>query len=134
MNTTTFRPRVSYFKPVSAVTPVSRALALAFLLPLAASTAYAQNIGTIQGASHLSPMVNTQVSNIAGIVTARDTNGFWIQDSGDNNALTSDAVYVFNSTLAKPLLGDSVLVTGRVQEFRPGRDRKSTRLNSSHRP
>ena len=101
---------------------IGRATALAFLLPLAASSAWAQSIGSIQGTSHLSPLANVQVTGIAGIVTARDTNGFWIQDAGDGNVLTSDAVYVFNSTLAKPLVGDSVLVTGRVQEFRPAGD------------
>jgi len=116
---THFRPRPS---------AISRALALAFLLPLAAHTAWAQNIGSIQGSSHLSPLANVQVTGIAGIVTARDTNGFWIQDAGDGNALTSDAIYVFNSTLAKPLLGDSVLVTGRVQEFRPGSDANNLTL------
>ena len=114
--------------------PLQRALALAFLLPLAASPAWAQSIGSIQGASHLSPLVNIQVTGIAGIVTARDTNGFWIQDAGDGNALTSDAVYVFNSTLAKPLVGDSVLVSGRVQEFRPGNNASNlttTQINAS---
>ncbi len=111
MNNPTFELRLN---------PVSRAMALAFLLPLAAGPLWAQNIGSLQGTSHLSPLVNTQVSGIAGIVTARDNNGFWMQDSGDSNALTSDAIYVFNSTLAKPLVGDSVLVSGRVQEFRPG--------------
>lgn len=110
---TTFRPRLS---------AVSRALAIAFVLPLAASTAWAQSIGSIQGTSHLSPLANIQVTGISGIVTARDAGGFWIQDAGDGNALTSDAIYVFNSTLAKPLVGDSVLVTGRVQEFRPAND------------
>ena len=108
----------THFKP--RLSAVSRALAITFVLPLAASSAWAQSIGSIQGTSHLSPLANIQVTGITGIVTARDTNGFWIQDSGDGNALTSDALYVFNSTLAKPLVGDSVLVTGRVQEFRPG--------------
>ena len=103
--------------------PLRRALALLLVLPLAAGPAWAQSfIGTLQGTSHISPYNNQSVSNIAGIVTARDTNGFWIQDGGDGNALTSDAIYVFNSTAAKPLVGDSVLVGGRVLEFRPGSD------------
>ncbi len=125
MNTSSVRPRQH---------AIGRALAIAFLLPLASSSAWAQGIGSIQGTSHLSPRANIQVTGIAGIVTARDTGGFWIQDSGDGNLLTSDAVYVFNSTLAKPLVGDSVLVTGRVQEFRPGNNASNltvTQINAT---
>ena len=113
MNHTTFNPRRH---------AIGRALALAFVLPLAAGPALAQSIGSLQGTSHLSPLTNTQVTGIAGIVTARDNSGFWIQDGGDANALTSDAIYIFNSTLAKPLVGDSVRVSGRLVEFRPGND------------
>jgi predicted extracellular nuclease len=43
-----------------------------------------------------------------------------MQDSGDGNSITSDAIYVFRGTASKPLVGDAVSVTGRVQEFRPG--------------
>ena len=113
---------------------IAQAQALALALPLATGSAAAQSIGALQGSSHISPLVNTQVSNIAGIVTARDNNGFWIQDAGDGNVLTSDAVYVFNSTATKPLVGDSVLVGGRVQEFRPGGDATNltlTEINAS---
>lgn len=97
-----------------------QAVLIALALPLAA---LAQNIGTLQGTSHLSPFNNQAVSNIAGIVTARDNNGFWFQDAGDGNLLTSDALYVFvGSAGAKPTVGDSVLVRGTIQEFRPGSD------------
>jgi len=106
----------SFFKP----TQLRLAALLALGLPLAAS---AQLIGTLQGTSHISLFNNQQVSNIAGIVTARDNNGFWFQDAGDGNTLTSDAMYVFvGSAGTKPLVGDSVLVGGRIQEFRPGGD------------
>jgi hypothetical protein len=98
-----------------------RAPALAALLALTAGGALAQSIGSLQGTSHRSPLAGTGVSNIAGIVTAVDNNGFWFQDSGDGNALTSDAIYVFRSANgSKPLVGQSVLVAGQVQEFRPG--------------
>ena len=103
--------------------PVCRAVALALALPVLAGSAWSQNIGTLQGSSHISPFNNTSVANIAGIVTARDNNGFWFQDGGDGNALTSDALYVFlGSTAAKPLVGDDVRVGGRLVEFRPGGD------------
>jgi uncharacterized protein len=114
MNHTSIRSRLR---------PVCRAAALALALPLLASGAWAQSIGTLQGTSHISPFNNTSVSNIAGIVTARDNNGFWFQDNGDGNALTSDALYVFlGSAAPKPLVGDDVRVGGRLVEFRPGGD------------
>jgi hypothetical protein len=98
-----------------------RAPALAAVLALAAAGAWAQSIGTLQGSSHFSSFNNVGVTNIAGIVTAVDVNGFWFQDSGDGNSLTSDAIYVFRgSGGTKPAVGDAVRVNGRVQEFRPG--------------
>ncbi len=105
--------------------PRHRVLVAAFAaaLPLltASGGAGAQAIGAIQGTSHLSPVANTGISGLAGIVTAIDNNGFWIQDAGDGNALTSDAIYVFRgSSASKPLVGDDVRVSGLVQEYRPG--------------
>lgn len=95
--------------------------ALASAAAALAMPAQAQSIGALQGSAHISPLANTAVSNIAGIVTAVDGNGFWIQDGGDGDARTSDGIYVFrSSTGSKPLVGDAVLVNGRVQEFRPG--------------
>lgn len=100
--------------------PLKR-LAAAALLLMGGAAAQAQLIGTLQGTAHLSTFANLAVTNISGIVTAVDTNGFWFQDGGDGNVRTSDAIYVFrSSTGTKPLLGDLVNVTGRVQEFRPG--------------
>ncbi|MDP3616152.1 MAG: hypothetical protein Q8R98_30305, partial [Rubrivivax sp.] len=107
----------------SRLRPVCQAIVLALALPLATGPAWAQSIGALQGTSHISPFNNLQVNSIAGIVTARDGNGFWLQDSGDGNALTSDAIYVFlGSAAVKPLAGDDVRVSGRVIEFRPGSD------------
>ena len=105
---------------------LSQVIARAFpaLLTIACiASAEAQSIGAIQGTSHLSPLANTDIAGLVGIVTARDNNGFWIQDSGDGNALTSDAIYVFRgSTGSKAAVGDSVQVSGRILEFRPGGD------------
>ncbi|HZF79987.1 MAG TPA: hypothetical protein VEZ89_09350, partial [Rubrivivax sp.] len=122
MNTTTLRA-------------LPRGLRAAFPLLLAIGTAQAQLIGAIQGTSHISPLVNTDVAGILGIVTARDNNGFWIQDSGDGNSLTSDALYVFRGAAGtKPVVGSSVSVSGRIQEFRPGNDPTNltlTQINAS---
>ena len=46
--------------------PVCRAALLCLALPLLASTGWAQSIGALQGTSHISPLNNTGVSNIAG--------------------------------------------------------------------
>jgi predicted extracellular nuclease len=100
-----------------------RAVLAAFPLLLATAAADAQLIGALQGTSHLSPYHNTDVANILGVVTARDNNGFWIQDAGDGNPLTSDAIYVFRGSAgSKPAVGSAVSVGGRVVEFRPGND------------
>jgi uncharacterized protein len=80
--------------------------------------AHAQTISQIQGTTHLSPLNNSQVSNVQGIVTAVSSQGFWFQGADDGDARTSDAIFVFRGSAAKPLVGDSVQVTGRVQEFR----------------
>ncbi|MGB3652382.1 MAG: hypothetical protein WBA41_14355, partial [Rivularia sp. (in: cyanobacteria)] len=74
----------------------------------------------IQGAAHTSPLLGESVTT-TGIVTAVDSNGFYIQDAtGDNNSATSDAIFVFTSTSTSVQVGDEVEVTGTVSEFFPG--------------
>lgn len=75
----------------------------------------------IQGAGHTSPLVNQTVSTL-GIVTAVDSNGFYLQDpEGDGNDATSDAVFVFTSTTRPSVsVGDAATVSGTVSEFQPG--------------
>jgi uncharacterized protein len=75
----------------------------------------------LQGASHLSPLAGRLVSGVAGIVTARLGNGFYLQDpTPDADHATSDAVFVFTSSAPTVAVGDALLVAGRVAEFRPG--------------
>ena len=63
----------------------------------------------------------------AGIVTALRSNGFFLQTPDaniDGNANTSEGIFVFTSS-APPgaaAVGNSVQVTGTVQEFIPGSD------------
>src|SRR5262249_57161846 len=77
-------------------------------------------IHTIQGAAHLSPLAGQTVRTL-GIVTAKSTNGFWLEDpSPDADDATSEGIFVFTSTAPAVSVGDSASVTGRVQEFRPG--------------
>ena len=58
---------------------------------------------------------------LTGIVTARRSNGFYIQDpTPDPIAATSDALLVFTSSAPTVNVGDDVSVAGTVTEFRPG--------------
>lgn len=76
-------------------------------------------IGEIQGEGHRSPYEGQKVIT-NGIVTAVDSNGFYLQDFGDGNARTSDAVFVFTSTAPDVFVGDSVAVQATVSEYRAG--------------
>src|SRR4028119_2456798 len=86
-------------------------------------------IRNIQGASHTSSLATQTVSNVPGVVTAVISagggRGFYMQDptpdTGSNSDSTSEAIFVFlgNSAIANPTVGQSVQVTGRVDEFRP---------------
>jgi predicted extracellular nuclease len=75
----------------------------------------------IQGAAHVSPLSGQAVSSVPGIVTARKSNGFYLQDPDpDNDDATAEALFVFTSSAPTVNVGDSVLVSGVVSEFRPG--------------
>jgi uncharacterized protein len=79
-------------------------------------------IHDIQGASHTSPRNGQAVTSVPGIVTAKRTNGFYLQDPDpDSSDATSEGVFVFTSSAPGSVaVGDSVRVNGRVSEFRPG--------------
>lgn len=77
-------------------------------------------IFTIQGAGHRSALTGQAVTT-TGIVTAVDTNGFYLQDpTGDGNVNTSDGIFVFTSSAPSVSVGQSVQVAGSVSEFIPG--------------
>jgi uncharacterized protein len=74
-------------------------------------------IYTIQGEGHTSAFAG-QVVTTTGIVTAVDSNGFYIQDAtGDGNARTSDGIFVFTSSAPTVSVGQSLAVTGTIVEF-----------------
>src|SRR3989442_1112359 len=79
-------------------------------------------IHDIQGAGHISPKNGQNVSNVNGIVTAKRTNGFYMQDPNpDGDPATSEGIFVFTSSSPTSVsVGDAVTVSGKVQEFRPG--------------
>jgi hypothetical protein len=87
----------------------------------AASGGGGVRIRGIQGAGHLSPLAGQTVSDITGVVTARGTTGFWMQDAQpDSDPATSEGVYVYTTTAPTVAVADAVTVGGTVSEFRPG--------------
>eukprot|EP00877_Chromochloris_zofingiensis_P011161 jgi/Chrzof1/6299/Cz18g00200.t1 len=83
-----------------------------------------RRIRDIQGITHISPLNNQAVTDIPGIVTAVKTaergSGFFMQDpSPDTDDRTSEGIFVFTSTAPTVTVGQSVLVAGTVDEYRP---------------
>jgi len=74
----------------------------------------------IQSAAQTSPLAGQSVTT-TGIVTAVDSNGFYLQDpNGDDSIATSDGIFVFTSSRPSVRTGDELQVGGRVSEFTPG--------------
>jgi predicted extracellular nuclease len=81
-----------------------------------------RRIHEIQDGAHTSPLNNQLVGNVPGIVTAKLSNGFYMQDpSPDADAATSEAIFVFTNVPPSSVsVGDAVTVSARVSEFRAG--------------
>jgi predicted extracellular nuclease len=98
-------------------------------------TAPVTRIRQIQGLAHLSPLVGQTVNNVQGVVTAVAARGFYLQDPNtDTNNATSEGIFVFTSSAPTVTVGQSVGVTGRVDEFRPGNNAgnlTTTQINAS---
>ncbi|PTT76248.1 hypothetical protein DBR42_27140, partial [Pelomonas sp. HMWF004] len=74
-------------------------------------------IPAIQGSGAKSPLDGTTVTT-TGVVTKLINNGFFLQDPlGDNDAATSDGIFVFTSTAPTVAVGDSLRLTAKVAEF-----------------
>lgn len=74
----------------------------------------------IQGSAQVSPL-NGQTVITRGIVTAVDSNGFYLQDAtGDSDDATSDGIFVFTSNRPTVNVGDEIQAEGAVSEFIPG--------------
>ena len=85
----------------------------------------AVSVAQIQGAAHLSPLRGQSVTAVAGVVTARKGNGFYLQDPRGPEAPgyvagASSAVFVFTGSApaADLVPGTAVRVDGAVTEFR----------------
>ncbi len=87
-----------------------------------------RTIGEIQGLGHISAYAGSIVLT-NGVVTAIDTNGFYIQSASgasDGDSRTSDGIFVFTSSApASVAIGDLVQVSGTVTEFRPANDSRN---------
>lgn len=82
-------------------------------------------IHDVQGSTRTSPLVGTQVTDVAGTVTGVRTygssRGFWMQDTApDDDPATSEGIFVFTSSTPAVAVGDAVTVTGTVTEYVPG--------------
>lgn len=103
---------------------IGAGLLAALLAPVAgarADTLDGVAIHAIQGAAHVSPLAGRQVSGVAGVVTATNGSGFWMQDPRpDRDPATSEGIFVYTRTKPTVAVGDAVTVTGTVSEYRPG--------------
>lgn len=94
-------------------------------------------IGQIQGLGHTSPYVGALVRT-QGVVTAIDSNGFYLQSAAGNNdgdARTSDGILVFTGAAPAGLaVGDLLQVDARVAEFRPGNDTRNLTITQLTSP
>ncbi|MUG96594.1 hypothetical protein F7734_31360 [Scytonema sp. UIC 10036] len=98
-------------------------------------------IHDIQGASHSSKLVGDTVTDVPGVITlvlgSGSGRGFYMQDPNpDDDDATSEGIFVFlgNSQIPNPSVGQSVAVTGRVSEFRPGNNANNlttTQINAN---
>ncbi len=80
-------------------------------------------ISLIQGDKNMSGYEGQQVK-ASGIVTARTRTGFFLQtpdDKADSNPNTSEGIFVYTKTEpeADAAIGNLIVVSGRVEEFRP---------------
>jgi len=78
-------------------------------------------INQIQGSGHLSPYDGEDIRCVRGIVTAVNSNGFFLQSTkADNDEKTSEALFVNLLTVAEVKPGDEVIVTsGEIREYNP---------------
>ncbi len=77
----------------------------------------------IQGRAHLSALNGRQVSDVPGIVTAVRDKGFYMEDwQADADTATSEGIYVATAGPPGVRVNDTVRVSGRVEEHRPGGD------------
>jgi uncharacterized protein len=86
-------------------------------------------INQVQGNGSVSPVAGLAVT-VAGLVTARRTDGFFLQtpdgsEDDDQDPTTSEGLFVFTGGTPTVSVADYAVVSGLVQEFVPGADPES---------
>ncbi|MFE2287204.1 endonuclease/exonuclease/phosphatase family protein [Streptomyces sp. NPDC059443] len=121
--------RSSHPRSAAVAALVASALATGLLAGTAdaaegAASADPIRIHDIQGTTRTSPLAGKQVTDVEGIVTGVRTygsRGFWMQDpNADDDAATSEGIFVFTSSAPTVAVGDAVKVSGLVNEYVPG--------------
>ncbi|MCP3822833.1 endonuclease/exonuclease/phosphatase [Streptomyces sp. A3M-1-3] len=116
--------RSSVPRSAAVATVVATALATGLLAGSSSASAAEVRIHDIQGTTRISPLAGQQVTDVQGIVTGVRTygsRGFWFQDpQADDNAATSEGIFVFTGSAPAVAVGDAVKVSGLVGEFIPG--------------
>jgi predicted extracellular nuclease len=82
-------------------------------------TALSLNINQIPGSGSATPYAGQFIST-SGIVTARKSNGFFLQNlavNEDSDGATSEALFVFTSSATTVAPGDAVAILGTATEF-----------------
>lgn len=84
------------------------------------TTISAQTIAEINGIKFLSPFQGQNVTGVKGLVTAKNTQGFWLRSTTpDQDPRTSESIFVFNSAAARTaVVGNLVTLNARVAEYR----------------
>lgn len=106
----------------SATTP-SPGIANPIVSPPPAPEPGTTRIHDIQGSSFVSPLNGQSVADVPAIVTAvrssGSSRGYFVQDpTPDSDPTTSEGVFVYTSS-PTVAVGDSVLFSGKVQDFYP---------------
>ncbi|KPM36636.1 hypothetical protein AK830_g9932 [Neonectria ditissima] len=97
---------------------------LAASLLSAVASVSAETIAQINGNRFLSPYDGKNVTDVAGLVTAVGSAGFWLRSTKpDKNIATSEGLYVFGSKATSQVaVGDVVTLDGLVKEYRSSAD------------
>ena len=93
---------------------------IASALVAAAGSAAAVSIAEINGNRFLSPLVNSSVTDVEGLVTAISQDGAFLRSTKpDDDDATSDSVFLYAKNMTdKVAVGDIVTLDGRVVEYR----------------
>ncbi len=76
------------------------------------------SIHNVQGAGDASLLVGATVQNVEGVVVGKTNDGFFMQEPNpDDNAATSEGIFVWTNTAPTVVVSDTVSVNGLVAEY-----------------